>query len=268
MLSTQSDDAITLHYQPLAECRGNVVSFEALMRWHHQERGPISPEAFIPIFEQSGQIVPLSRWALRQACLDAASWRKPLGVSFNLSAVQFQQAGLTNLVASILAETELEPARLELEVAEAALLTDARRTLGTLMDLSAMGICISLDDFGMGKSSPACLQKFPFSRVKIDRCFVSSIEISVAAKSIIHMIIEFAHSLDLSVVAKGVETEGQLTFLKDEGCDLIQGFLIGRPADVMSFAALTGLPPSHPHLVPWSAPGLTSNPVETQDAKA
>jgi EAL domain-containing protein (putative c-di-GMP-specific phosphodiesterase class I) len=240
MLTTAADDSITLHYQPLADCRGRVVGFEALMRWHHRQRGPISPEAFIPIFEQNGLILPLSRWALHQACADAASWPHPLQVSLNLSVVQLQQEDLPALVSWALAETGLAPGRLELEMTEGAIGADPDRARAMLSELSAMGVHIALDDFGLGQFPAAFLTRFPFTSIKIERRFVASIETSAAAQSVVHMTVELGHSQDLVVAAKGVETPGQLSLLHDGGCDLMQGFLIGRPTPIVDFAALTG----------------------------
>jgi EAL domain-containing protein (putative c-di-GMP-specific phosphodiesterase class I) len=240
MLSTLADDSITLHYQPLVKSDGDVIGFESLMRWHHQQRGHISPEAFIPIFEDCGLIVSLSRWALRQACLDATSWRRPLQVSVNLSPAQFQQDDLPALVAEVLADTGLAPERLELEMTEAALLADPQGAASTLRKLSARGVRIAFDNAGGGVALPFFLKDYPFSRVKIARDVVSNIETSQSARSIVHMILLVGRSMNVPVAAKGVETGAQLAYLVDQGCDLIQGFLVGRPAALTSFAALTG----------------------------
>lgn len=246
MFSTPADDAITLHYQPLADCAGEVVGLEALMRWHHRERGKISPEAFVPIFEESGLILPLSRWALKQACLDAASWKTPLRVAVNLSAVQFMEEDLPTLVGSILVQTGLAPERLELEMTEVALISCPDRARAAVAAFRSRGIGVALDDFGTGRSSPAYITDFPFSEVKLDDSLIAGIDGagSASARSIIHMVLKLAHSLHIVVAAEGVETERQLAFLRDEGCDLIQGFLIGHPAPISSFSALTGIGPT------------------------
>lgn len=240
MFSTLSHDSITLHYQPLAAGPGNVVGFESLMRWHHQQRGPISPEAFIPIFERCGLIVPLSQWALRQACLDASRWKSPLQVSINLSPILFHTDDLCGWVQDVIGETGLAPDRLELEVTAATLAADIPGAQAALLRLSALGVRIALDDAGEGVALPFLLQEFPVSSIKIARQVVASIETSVSARSIIYMIMLVARSLHVPVVAKGVETGGQLAYLRDQGCDLMQGFLMGRPASIETFAALTG----------------------------
>lgn len=239
MISTMSDDSMTLHYQPLTDVQGKVVSFESLMRWHHQRRGPISPEAFIPIFENSRLIVPLSRWALRQACLDAVRWKRPLQVSVNLSPFQFIEDDLPELVATVLNETGLAPERLELEITETALAADSARALTALSKLTAQGVRIALDDAG-SLFLPVLLQNYPFSKIKIARDVVSNIEASPSARSIVHMIMLVARSLHVVIAAKGVETGEQLAYLREQGCDLIQGYLVGRPAPIEAFAAVTG----------------------------
>lgn len=243
MISTPADDAVTLHYQPWLDSDGEVVGLEALMRWHHQQRGAISPEAFIPVFEKSGLILPLSRWALQQACSDAAAWTEPLTVAVNLSPLQFTDQNLPELVASVLASTGLPAERLELEMTEAALLADAEGAHVTLTALNALGVKIALDDFGTGASAPSYLRDYPFSKLKIDPSFVAEIERSASARWIVHTLIELGHSLDLVVAAEGVETPGQQAYLIEQGCDLVQGFLLGRPAPIEAFTALTGYLP-------------------------
>lgn len=247
MISTPADDAVALHYQPWQDRDGNVVGLEALMRWHHQERGSISPEAFIPVFEQSGMILPLSRWALMQACSDAVSWTHPLAVAVNLSPLQFVEEDLPELVASVLAITGLPPSRLELEMTEAALLADSGRARATLTALGDLGVKIALDDFGSGASDPSYLRDFPFSKLKIDTGFVAGIDRSASARWIVRTLIELGHSLDLTVAAEGVETLSQHAYLLEEGCDVMQGFLLGRPASIETFAPLTGYLPALAH---------------------
>lgn len=244
MIATPADDSIELHYQPLVDCTGTTVGLKALMRWHHQQRGGISPEAFIPIFENSGLILPLSSWALSRACGDAAYWTEPLIVAVNLSAVQFQQQDLPGLVDGVLASSGLAPGRLELEMTESALLADPAGTRATLRALSALGVRIALDQFGTGSSAPSYLVDYPLSKLKIDTSFVAGIETSASARWIVHTLIELGHSLGLAVAAEGVETPQQRAYLTAQSCDLMQGFLFGRPAAIDSFAALTGHPPA------------------------
>lgn len=240
MLSTLADDSIILHYQPLARCSGGVVGLEALMRWHHQKRGPISPEAFIPVSERSGLIAPLSRWALGVACRQAARWRAPLFVAVNISAKQFaEDDDLPALVDAVLAESGLPPERLELELTEAALESDPGRAAAAMRRLRERGVKLALDDFGIGASSLSSVRDFPFTRIKIDGSVVGGIETSASARSIVRMLIELAHALDRSVTAEGVETTAQLVFLEAAGCDLAQGYLLGRARAIEDLAALT-----------------------------
>lgn len=173
--STIDKNELQLHYQPLAATHGKVVGFEALIRWYHPKRGNISPEAFIPISEECGLIIPLSRWVLRQACLEAASWKRPLNVALNLSPVQFEHEDLPALIKSVLSKTGLAPDRLELEITEGVLIADSERALATLEKLNKLGVQIVLDDFGTGYSSLSYLRDFPFSKIKIDRSFVAKI---------------------------------------------------------------------------------------------
>ena len=240
MLPALADDAITLHYQPIADTQGNILGFEALMRWHHQQRGAISAEAFIPVFENCGVILPLSRWALKQASLDAVCWRRPLQVSVNLSPVQFQQDDVPGMVAAILAETGLAPERLELEITEATLLANAKRHGPMLLRLADLGVRLTFDDVGAGVALPFHLQDYPFSKIKIARSVVEYVEVSPSARSIIHMIVQVGRSMNVPVAAKGIETAGQLSILINEGCEFIQGFFFSRPAAMSSFARITG----------------------------
>lgn len=240
MLSTLEQDEITLHYQPLARRDGSVGGMEALMRWHHRQRGSISPEAFIPIFEDSGIIVPLSRWALAEAARDAATWGQPLRIAVNLSAKQFEQDDLAKVVEGVLSTAGLAAGRLELEVGEAALVTSARRARRTLEQLRELGVGIALADFGAGRTGPSYLREFPFTKVKLARTLVADAATSAPTRSIIHMVAALAHALGLSVAAEGVETEHQRTLLEAEGCDWLQGYLIGRPRPIWELGRFTG----------------------------
>ncbi len=240
MFATIGHDAITLHYQPIAGPGGVIVGMEALMRWHHQQRGPISPEAFIPIFEQSGMIVPLSRWALGRACEQAASWERPLQVAVNLSAIQFDRENLFELVRTALGQSRLVPERLELEVTAPALAVAPERTIATMRDLRARRVEIALAGFTGDRASLALMKDFPFSKVKIARELVAQLETAASARSIVGMIVELAHARGLTVAAEGVETAAQKAILESEGCDWLQGYLIGRPAPIDELAGLTG----------------------------
>jgi diguanylate cyclase (GGDEF)-like protein/PAS domain S-box-containing protein len=238
--STVERNGLDVHYQPLALSTGKVVGFEALARWLHPKKGNISPADFIPIAERSGLILPLSRWVLWQACRQAASWKRPLNIAVNLSPVQFQHEDLPRLVESVLSETGLAAERLELEITEGVLISDSDRAFVTLTKLRKLGVHIALDDFGTGYSSLSYLRDFPFSKIKIDKSFMDNIGMQESAKAIIHAVIGLGHSMEMTVTAEGVETKAQLEYLINEGCDLVQGYLIGRPAPIESFPKHTG----------------------------
>lgn len=231
---------LVLNYQPLAKIGKDVVGFEALVRWHHPTRGVVSPGMFIPLAEESGLIVEIGEWILREACREAASWEKPLQIAVNLSPVQFLHGDLVTLVHSILIETALAPGRLELEITEGVLIGDFDRGLSILRRLKALGVRIAMDDFGSGYSSFAYLQSFPFDKIKIDREFVMNIGRNVQSAAIIRAVIGLGRGLDVPIVAEGVETEEQLSFLASEACDQVQGYIIGKPAPIQQYAALVG----------------------------
>ncbi len=222
--------ALQVHYQPLFDVESlGLVGYEALLRWQHPVRGPISPAEFIPLAEESGAILPLGRFVLQTACRTAAGWTGGQSVAVNLSAVQFKQSDLPQMVAAILAETGLPPERLELEVTESVLIDDAERALVALAALKALGVRIALDDFGTGYSSLSYLRRFPFDKIKIDRSFVQGLGEDAEAEAIVRSIVALGRSLNLSVTAEGVETELQLSRLRAQRCTEVQGFLLGRP---------------------------------------
>jgi diguanylate cyclase (GGDEF)-like protein len=236
-----SAEELVLHYQPLARTGdGEVVGFEALVRWEHPTRGLVPPLSFIPLAEESGLILPLGEWALRRACETAATWERPLRVAVNLSPLQLHQPGLPKTVAAILEETGLDAGRLELEITESALFTDQERALTHLHALKGLGVRIAMDDFGTGFSSLSTLQSFPFDKIKIDKSFVENIDKDSRAKVIVRAVLGLGRSLDIPVVAEGVETPEQLEFLRGEACAEVQGYLIGRPATGSDIAAWTG----------------------------
>jgi diguanylate cyclase (GGDEF)-like protein len=237
-------DELELHYQPQALIDGRVTGFEALVRWNHPERGLIAPGIFIPLAEESGMIVSLGEWILREACREAASWPTPLNVAVNLSPVQFRHGDLANLVHSVLLETGLAPKRLELEITEGVLIDDFSRAMATLRRLKNLGVRIAMDDFGTGYSSLSYLQSFSFDKIKIDRAFVSNLSEKPQSAAIIRAVIGLAHGLKLPVIAEGVETHEQLAFLASARCDEIQGFLLGRPKPIADYAALVGAAPT------------------------
>ena len=230
---------LVLHYQPQVKGgTGELVGFEALVRWQHPTHGLVPPSRFIPLAEESGLIVSLGEWVLRTACREAASWGRPMKVAVNLSPRQFQQADLPEVVLSILAETGLSPARLELEITESVIINDMERALAILRRLKDLGIRIAMDDFGTGYSSLATLQAFPFDKIKIDRTFVGQVEDSAQAAVIVRAVLGLGRSLGMGVVAEGVETLSQLQFLADEACEELQGYYFGQPQPIEQFSAL------------------------------
>jgi EAL domain-containing protein (putative c-di-GMP-specific phosphodiesterase class I) len=233
---------LELYYQPQARIVGEVVGFEALLRWNHPKRGLIEPAAFIPIAEESALIIPVGEWVLRDACREAASWPRPLQVSINLSPVQFQHGDLPGLVHSVLLETGLAPDRLELEITENVLIGDFSRALSILRRLKLLGVRIAMDDFGTGYSSLSYLQSFPFDKIKIDKTFIANLEHNPQSAAIIRAVIGLCRGLELPVVAEGVETEEQRQFLEREACDEMQGYIVGYPLPIAEYAELVGRP--------------------------
>ena len=224
-----STGALSLHYQPLFDGDGAIIAFEALIRWQHPTRGPIPPDLFIPLAERCGLILPIGEWVLRTACRTASSWTHGCRIAVNLSPAQFQRGRLPVLVADALAESGLLASRLELEVTEGVLIEDAVHALAVLNELRALGVRVVLDDFGTGYSSLGYLHSFPFDKVKIDRSFINQIETDRNAWTIVDAIIAMSHKLDLEVTAEGIETQAQLSMLTGQGCDEMQGYLLGRP---------------------------------------
>jgi len=234
-------DGLSLHYQPQKTIAGGkIVGLEALARWNCPKRGMVSPEIFIPIAEQSSQIITLGEWILREACREAASWQEPLRVAVNISPIQFHHGDLPNLVHTVLLETGLKAERLELEITEGVLIDDFARAVSILRKLKSLGIHIALDDFGSGYSSLSYLHAFPFEKIKIDRVFVGDLEHNHHSMAIVRAIITLGHNLNIPILAEGVETESQLQFLAQEGCDEVQGYLTGRPYPIETYAELVG----------------------------
>ena len=238
--SAIDSDRLTLHYQPYARSTGEVTGLEALVRWKHPTRGLLRPGAFIELAEESGIIVSIGEWVLREACREASSWPRALQIAVNLSAVQFRSGELPQLVHTILLETGLAPHRLELEITESVLIDDYSRAQAILRRLKSLGVRIALDDFGTGYSSLSYLQSFPFDKIKIDQSFISGVDRNPQSAAIVRSVINLAQGLKIPVVAEGVESEAQLEFLRREMCDEIQGFLVGRPLPIVEYAALVG----------------------------
>jgi len=223
-------DELVLNYQPVlsVEC-GQVVGYEALVRWQHPTRGVVPPDVFIPIAEESGIIISLGEWVLREACRQASTWAPHLKIAVNVSPLQFSLANLGHVVCTVLMQTGLSPNRLELEITEAALLKDRKATLVILNQLKALGVAIVMDDFGTGYSSLSNLQSFPFDKIKIDRSFIAAMSEDDNARAIVRAVIGLGRSLDLPVTAEGIETDAQYRMVVDEGCAQAQGYLFGRP---------------------------------------
>jgi EAL domain-containing protein (putative c-di-GMP-specific phosphodiesterase class I) len=233
MRTALANGQFELHYQPVLNLvRNEIIGVEALIRWHHPERGMVSPVEFIPLAEETGFIVPLGEWILRQACSAAASWPNHVRVAVNLSAVQFRSPGLTQVVVSALASSGLAPDRLELEITESVLLQDSTATLSTLHGLRDMGVRIAMDDFGTGYSSLSYLRSFPFDKIKIDRSFVKDITTSTGSLNIVRAVAAMAKGLGMACTAEGVETSEQLSTISSEGCTEMQGFLLSKPLPV------------------------------------
>ena len=224
-----------VYYQPIADTmNGEIYGYEALVRWFHPLRGSVPPTEFIPVAEKIGLINQLGEWVLRTACEAAASWSSPLKVSVNVSPVQLMNSSLTDTVVTILRTTGLDPYRLDLEITESDVFNENTRSLEILSQLRELGVQISIDDFGTGYSSLSRLSYFPFDKIKIDRSFVINIPDQKDDLDIVRLIISMGKSLHMRIVAEGVETEEQLQSLRKLGCDLVQGYLIGKPGPLSS----------------------------------
>jgi diguanylate cyclase (GGDEF)-like protein/PAS domain S-box-containing protein len=232
-----------LHYQPKVDlATGRVAGMEALLRWQHPKQGLISPLDFIPLLEETGLIVPVGEWVLRSACAQNRSWQEaglaPLRVAVNLSARQFKQPGLVEMVGEVLAEVGLDPGLLELELTESILLEHTEESLATLRRFHDMGIHLALDDFGTGYSSLSYLKRFPIDSLKIDRSFIHDVTTNPDDATIARTVIAMAHNLRMTAVAEGVETREQLEFLRSHECDQMQGYYFSRPLAAEAFAQL------------------------------
>jgi diguanylate cyclase (GGDEF)-like protein len=219
-----------LYYQPVVNLASRTVSgFEALIRWNHPQRGLVSPGTFIPLAEEIGFIVPMGEWVIREACATAAGWPGNSRVAINISAVQFRNPGLLQVIIGALATSGLDPTRLEIEITETVLLQNKDTTLAVLHQLRALGVRIALDDFGTGYSSLTYLQCFPFDKIKIDRSFVKDITENTGSLNIVRAVAALASGMGMTATAEGVETREQLDSITSEGCTEMQGFLFSRP---------------------------------------
>jgi diguanylate cyclase (GGDEF)-like protein len=226
---------MVVYYQPLVDLHSQqITAVEALVRWQHPSRGLVPPGKFIPIAEDNGLIVPIGEWVLRTACAQNRTWQlsglSPIRMSVNLSARQFEQPNLVEVVKQVLNETELQPSYLELEVTESFLMGDIQHSVNTLKQLRELGICLALDDFGTGYSSLNYLNRFPVNMLKIDRSFVQDVTSNPDSAAVTDAIIALAKSLQLKITAEGIETEQQLNYLQQRGCQEGQGYYFGIPA--------------------------------------
>jgi diguanylate cyclase (GGDEF)-like protein/PAS domain S-box-containing protein len=233
-------DEFVLHFQPQVDVRtGRIVGAEALIRWNHPSAGLVYPGDFISLAEETGLIVPIGAWVLQTACRSAMAWRDkglpPIRISVNVSARQFQEAGLIETVAAALKDSGLDPAWLELELTESLIMKDLVGSVARMHELEQLGVRLAVDDFGTGYSSLSALKRFPLSRLKIDRSFVADIPDDADDMAITSAIISLAQKLGLEVIAEGVETEEQARFLIESGCNEIQGYLLGRPEPDLVF---------------------------------
>jgi diguanylate cyclase (GGDEF)-like protein len=228
-----------LFYQPLFDLEQNrICSFEALLRWRHPTRGMVSPVEFIPVAEDTGLIVPLGAWVIREACAQAASWPEQIRVAVNVSPVQFHRGSLHDTILHALGGSGLAPTRFEVEITESVFLEGSETTLRLLHSLRSLGVRIALDDFGTGYSSLSYLQSFPFDKLKIDRSFIQNLMTREGASAIVHAITELANALGIETTAEGVEETAQLMELRAHGCSSVQGFLFAEPMTATDVAKL------------------------------
>ena len=232
-----------LHYQPKVDAvSGKIRGAEALIRWRHPQRGLIAPDDFIPLAEESGLIIPIGEWVVREACRQIRAWQcdglPPVRIAVNVSATQFQQRNLLDIIRRALDEAGVDASHLEIELTESAVMSNPDESAETLQQLSRMGVAVSVDDFGTGYSSMSCLHRFPLDKLKIDRSFINNLMSSSEAAAVVQGIIRLAHSLRLKVIAEGVETLEQVEFLQNHGCDQYQGFYLSRPLTAVAYEAL------------------------------
>jgi EAL domain-containing protein (putative c-di-GMP-specific phosphodiesterase class I) len=232
-----------LHYQPIIDtATRRLHALEVLLRWRRDGRMLVGPDEFIPILEENGMIVPVGEWVIRSACEQCIAWQRQgliaVPLAINLSARQFMHDALVASIRRIVGETGIDPSLVEFELTETALMQHGGQTLDILRQINGMGMRLSIDDFGTGYSSLAYLKRFPVRKIKIDRAFVRELEASSEDRAIVAAVMALANSLGLSVVAEGVETEGQYALLRDYGCQFAQGYLFARPLPALEAARL------------------------------
>ncbi len=234
-----ADGQLSLMFQPLFDLnQGRVSAFEALLRWNHPTRGLVSPVDFIPLAEDTGLIIPIGEWVIREACRVAKGWPDHVRVAVNVSPVQFRNPGLSSVILQALSETGLPPNRLELEITESLFIDNPETTLASLHSLRALGVRVALDDFGTGYSSLSYLRSFPFDKIKIDRSFIIDLLNSDGATAIIKSITTLAEALGMETTAEGVESAGQMDILREQGCSHIQGYYFSKPVTEDAVAAM------------------------------
>src|SRR6266404_784872 len=238
-------DEFRVHYQPIISLESwRISGFEALVRWEHPEHGYVSPLKFIPVAEETGLIIKIGEWVLREACQQLKIWQEhfpsdpPLSMSVNLSGKQLSQPDLIDRISQILSETGIEASTLKIEITESAIIENIDAAAMTLRRIKALGIRLSLDDFGTGYSSLSYLHRFPVDTLKIDRSFISGLGARDEDSEIVRTIVELAHNLHMEVVAEGVETEEQVSYLKALQCEYGQGYYFSRPLDAESAKGL------------------------------
>jgi EAL domain-containing protein (putative c-di-GMP-specific phosphodiesterase class I) len=240
-----ADGGFEIHYQPLVDLRHNeVTGCEALLRWRHPERGMISPAEFIPVAEDTGLINELGEWVLRTACAEAASWPDHIRIAVNVSPVQLKCQTLALKIIGALAASGLPASRLEIEITEAVLIRDDEAALAILHQLRTIGVRIALDDFGTGYSSLSYLKRFPFDKIKIDRCFISDIAEIDGSSAIVQAVVNIAAARNMTTTAEGVETEQQREMLRQLGCTQMQGYLFSKPKPALEVRRLIGALPA------------------------
>ncbi|NKB16403.1 MAG: EAL domain-containing protein [Sphingomonadales bacterium] len=253
-----------LHYQPSIDvATGHIVGYEALIRWEHPERGVVMPNSFIAVAEDTGLIIPIGEWVIRQALDDAARWPDDVGIAINLSPLQMRSPTLISTVIGALASSGVAPPRLCLEITESVLMQDTDVNIQTLHRLRGLGIQIALDDFGTGYSSLNYLRSFPFSKIKIDRCFVHDIDVREDCQAIVRSVVGLATSLGMTTIAEGVERAVQADILLREGCREVQGFLYSA---ALPIDELTDLRPVGTRL-PFAGANLEQHIAEADDAR-